>query len=134
VRACLCVCVSVCRLVGWVCRALEECLEALSAQSRVLDQTKRDQLLDIVKTCVGTKFSSRFGDQIAGMALDAVLKITVDNKEKKTKEIDIKRFARVEKIPGGFLEESRVLSGLMLNKDVVHEQMRRKIVNPRIIL
>jgi len=32
------------------------------------------------------------------------------------------------------LEESRVLAGLMLNKDVVHEQMRRKIVNPRIIL
>jgi len=52
----------------------------------------------------------------------------------KKKEIDIKRFARVEKIPGGYLEDSTVLHGILLNKDVVHQQMKRRIVNPRIIL
>jgi T-complex protein 1 subunit gamma len=48
--------------------------------------------------------------------------------------VDIKRYARVEKIPGGEIEDSRVLSGVMLNKDIVHPQMRRRIHNPRIVL
>ncbi|KAJ2256179.1 T-complex protein 1 subunit gamma [Coemansia sp. RSA 454] len=47
-------------------------------------------------------------------------------------EVDIKRFARVEKVPGGEIEESRVLDGVMINKDVVHPKMRRRIENPRI--
>ncbi|KAJ2699654.1 T-complex protein 1 subunit gamma [Coemansia sp. IMI 203386] len=50
------------------------------------------------------------------------------------REIDIKRFVRVEKVPGGEIEESRVLDGVMINKDVVHPKMRRHIENPRIIL
>jgi T-complex protein 1 subunit gamma len=32
------------------------------------------------------------------------------------------------------VEDSCVLSGVMINKDVTHPQMRRKIVNPRIVL
>jgi T-complex protein 1 subunit gamma len=50
------------------------------------------------------------------------------------KTVDIKRYARVEKVPGGEIEQSTVLSGVMLNKDITHPQMRRRIANPRIIL
>ncbi len=50
------------------------------------------------------------------------------------KEVDIKRYARVEKIPGGEIEDSRVLDGVMLNKDITHPKMRRRIENPRIVL
>ena len=49
-------------------------------------------------------------------------------------EIDVKRYAKVEKIPGGVLEECKVLDGVMFNKDVTHPAMRREIVNPRIVL
>lgn len=48
--------------------------------------------------------------------------------------IDIKRYAKVEKIPGGTLEECEVLNGVMINKDIVHPKMRRSIKNPRILL
>lgn len=37
-------------------------------------------------------------------------------------------------IPGGSLEDSCVLDGIMVNKDITHPQMRRKIENPRILL
>lgn len=50
------------------------------------------------------------------------------------KEIDFKRYARVEKIPGGYLEDCTVLDGVMLNKDIVHPKMRRRIENPRVLL
>ena len=49
-------------------------------------------------------------------------------------EIDIKRYAKVEKIPGGVLEDCCVLDGVMYNKDVTHPNMRRYIKNPRVVL
>ena len=55
--------------------------------------------------------------------MDAVKMVTVE--ENGRKEIDIKRYARVEKVPGGSIEDSHVLRGVMLNKDVVHPKMRR---------
>merc|ERR1711936_243582 len=49
-------------------------------------------------------------------------------------EIDTKRYAKIEKIPGGTIEESRVLNGVMFNKDVTHPKMKRRLENPRILL
>ena len=49
-------------------------------------------------------------------------------------EIDIKKYAKVEKIPGGDMKECRVIDGVMLNKDVVHAGMKRKIENPKVLL
>ena len=59
------------------------------------------------------------------LALDAVKTVHIEDGGRK--EIDIKRYAKVEKIPGGDVEDSRVLKGVMLNKDVTHGKMRRKI-------
>ena len=51
------------------------------------------------------------------------------------REVDIKKCIKVEKVPGGQLEGSQVLKGVMINKDVVAPgNMRRKIINPRIFL
>ncbi|KAJ2551880.1 T-complex protein 1 subunit gamma [Coemansia sp. RSA 1933] len=67
-------------------------------------------------------------------------KASVDNDKSRlapeadVREVDIKRFVRVEKVPGGEIEESRVLDGVMINKDVVHPKMSRQITNPRIVL
>lgn len=114
-------------------KALDASLEALDKIAKPLDVNDRAAVLRIVRSCLGTKFVSRFGDLVPSMALDAVRTVVI-TRENGTKEIDIKRFARVEKIPGGFLEDSRVLRGVMLNKDVVHPKMPRRIVNPRVIL
>ena len=58
------------------------------------------------------------------MALKAVGTVSQDMGAGR-QEIDIKRYAKVEKIPGGTIEESEVLNGVMLNKDVTHPRMRR---------
>ena len=74
----------------------------------------------------------RWSRTICKIALDAVQIVSFEQNGRK--EIDIKRYARVEKVPGGAMEDSKVLNGILLNKDVVHPRMRRKIVNPRIVL
>ena len=42
--------------------------------------------------------------------------------------------ADITQVPGGAIEESEVLQGVMINKDVTHAKMKRRIENPRIIL
>lgn len=59
------------------------------------------------------------------IALDAVGTVLLE--ENGRTEVDIKRYAKVEKIPGGSVEESQILRGVMLNKDVTHPKMRRYI-------
>jgi T-complex protein 1 subunit gamma len=49
-------------------------------------------------------------------------------------EVDVKRYVRVEKLPGGELADCRVVDGVVFNKDVTHSKMRRRIERPRILL
>lgn len=68
------------------------------------------------------------------LAIDATTTVGVDIGQG-LRDVDIKNYIKVEKVPGAQLEDSRVLKGVMINKDVVAPgKMRRKIVNPRIIL
>merc|ERR1712088_600871 len=86
----------------------------------------------VIQRCVGTKFIAKWSDLACDIAMDAVKTVTMTAGDKK--EIDIKRYAKVEKIPGGTIEESRVLNGVMFNKDVTHPKMKRRIENPKILL
>jgi len=114
-------------------QALEEATKLLKEKvSFPVDLNNRDEMIKIIKSCIGTKFVSKWSDLACKIALNAVS--TVSFEENGRKEIDIKRYARIEKIPGGSMEESEVLKGVMINKDVVHPRMRRRIENPRILL
>jgi len=89
-------------------------------------------LTKIVDSCIGTKFASKWGRLIVDLAVKAVRTVYVKNGD--NVEIDTKRYAKIEKIPGGMLEDCCVLDGVMFNKDVTHPDMRREIRNPRVIL
>lgn len=43
-------------------------------------------------------------------------------------------YVKIEKVPGGSFEECIVLPGVMLNKDVTHAKMRRRIENPKVLV
>ncbi|KAL2325223.1 hypothetical protein Fmac_024281 [Flemingia macrophylla] len=68
------------------------------------------------------------------LAIDATATVDIDLGQG-LRDIDIKNYIKVGKVPGGQLEDSRVLKGVMINKDVVAPgKMKRKIANPRVIL
>ncbi|XP_074624432.1 T-complex protein 1 subunit gamma-like isoform X2 [Acropora palmata] len=114
-------------------QAMDDMLDILREQISVpVDTENREEMLKIVRSSTGTKFVHQWGDLACNIALDAVQTVARDQGDRK--EIDIKNYAKVEKIPGGELEDSCVLSGVMLNKDVTHARMRRRIENPRIVL
>jgi T-complex protein 1 subunit gamma len=113
-------------------KALKEALEIIKRISIPIDTTNDEEMLALIKTSIGTKFVMRWSDLMCKLALQAVRIVAQDDGGMKT--VDIKRYARVEKVPGGEIEQSRVLNGVMLNKDITHPHMRRRIQKPRIIL
>lgn len=113
-------------------RALQASLESARVLARTVDVRDTATVTEFVTTAIGTKFSARWGSRLVDMAIQATLKVATDVDGHK--EVDIKRYAKVEKIPGGDLEDCRVLNGVMFNKDITHPKMRRRIENPRVLL
>ncbi|KLO08007.1 T-complex protein 1 [Schizopora paradoxa] len=113
-------------------KALKEALAIIDQISIPIDVKSDEDMLSLIKSSIGTKFTVRWSDLMCKLALQAVRTVTQEDAGAKT--VDIKRYARVEKVPGGEIEQSKVLSGVMLNKDVTHPKMRRRIEKPRIIL
>lgn len=113
-------------------KALEDALAEMKRIGRTINQADRGEVISIIKSSLSTKFSNIWSDLMCGLAYDAVTTVVVE--EDGRKEIDFKRYAKVEKIPGGEITDSCVLKGVMFNKDVTHAQMRREIKNPRVLL
>lgn len=114
-------------------RALEEIVKITNELGVPINLENDEDLTKIVQSAIGTKFSSKWGDLIVNLAVKAVRCVYQKDANGEV-EIDIKRYAKVEKIPGGMLEDCEVLSGVMYNKDVTHPGMRRKMDNPRVVL
>jgi len=134
-------------------RALQEALIICERQAVVVDINDKERMNSLVQSCIGTKFSSRWNDKMVEMALQAVMTIARQQSPASNgngsigtsspsalkpsnfkMEVDIKRYAKVEKIPGGEISDSHVLKGVMFNKDTTHSKMRRRIENPRVLL
>lgn len=136
-------------------KALNDALEIIEEISVPVDTSNDKAMISLLEAAIGTKTISRYSDLYCKLALQAVRIVSqemsaVSNPQQqstkgaqqpngtsqtlKPHEIDIKRYARIEKIPGDSIEASRVLDGVMLNKDITHASMRRRIENPRILL
>ncbi|KAJ4463014.1 putative T-complex protein 1 subunit gamma [Paratrimastix pyriformis] len=122
-------------------RALTDALEFCKTFARPVDVTNEAEMYKIIRTTLSTKFAARWMDQMCRMALQAVLRVAGPQSQcpqagfaVTRREIDLKRYAKVEKIPGGEIEQCEVLDGVMFSKDIVHPAMRRRIENPRVVL
>merc|ERR1712242_234085 len=115
-------------------QALEDSINMIrDVVATPIDLNDKVAVRKVIESCVGTKFISKWSDLACDIAMEAVKTVTIESSGGK-REIDIKRYAKVEKLPGGAIEDSQVLRGVMFNKDVVHPKMKRKIENPRILL
>jgi T-complex protein 1 subunit gamma len=114
-------------------RALADALSIIEEISLPVNIDDDKAMYSIISSSIGTKLVSRWSDLMCGLALKAV-RTVMWYQDGGRKEVDIKRYARIEKVPGGEIEDSIVLDGVMLNKDITHPKMRRRIENPRIVL
>eukprot|EP01055_Gregarina_sp_Pseudo9_P000363 Gregarina_sp_Pseudo_9__362@NODE_1233_length_1758_cov_12_630599_g1159_i0_p1_GENE_NODE_1233_length_1758_cov_12_630599_g1159_i0NODE_1233_length_1758_cov_12_630599_g1159_i0_p1_ORF_typecomplete_len556_score124_82Cpn60_TCP1/PF00118_24/4_4e174_NODE_1233_length_1758_cov_12_630599_g1159_i0461713 len=114
-------------------KALEDALNFLDEMCIKLDLTDEVKLLEVVAASMSTKFSASWGAVITKLALTAAQTV-VNDLPNGRREVDVKRYARIEKVPGGTADDCKVIKGIAFEKDVTHAKMRRLIKNPRVIL
>ena len=85
-------------------QALEDIIEISKNLTFDIDTKDRQTMLKVIDNCLNTKFSERWSNLLCTMALDAV-EIVARQLTRGATDIDIKRYARVEKIPGGAVED-----------------------------
>merc|ERR1712012_975153 len=82
-------------------QALEDSVNMIrEAVATPIDLNDKVAVRKVIESCVGTKFISKWSDLACDIAMEAVKTVTIESAGGK-REIDIKRYAKVEKLPGG---------------------------------
>lgn len=106
----------------------EEILLDIADKISIEDQ---EMLLEIAKTAMTGKGAEKAKDTLAPLALSAVKQVAIkENGEYTVETEDIK----VEKKEGGCVEDSKLIQGLIIDKERVHDGMPRKVKDAKIAL
>jgi thermosome len=103
---------------------LEEIADTISANDKII-------LNKVAKTSMQTKLVRKDSDQLADIIVKAVL--AVAEKEGENYNVDIDDI-KVEKKAGGSIKDSVIIQGIVLDKEIVHGGMPRKITEAKIAL
>ncbi|KAI3628588.1 T-complex protein 1 subunit epsilon [Malassezia furfur] len=112
-------------------RACDLAVEAIekSADTVEFDRTHIDELLKVAKTSLGSKIVSKASDKFARIAIDAVLSVA----DLDRRDVDFE-LIKVDGKVGGALEDSALVHGVVIDKDMSHPQMPREIRDARIAI
>lgn len=103
---------------------LEEIADTITANDKTI-------LNKIAKTSMQTKLVRKDSDLLADIIVKSVL--AVAEKDGESFEVDIDDI-KVEKKAGGSIKDSTIIQGIVLDKEIVHGGMPRKITDAKIAL
>ncbi|KAJ3101410.1 T-complex protein 1 subunit epsilon [Phlyctochytrium bullatum] len=89
----------------------------------------KEFLMKTARTSLGSKIVSKCHDQFAQMAVDAVLAVA----DLERKDVDFE-LIKVDGKVGGSLEDSKLVYGIVVDKDMSHPQMPREVKDARIAI
>ncbi|MFB0561878.1 MAG: thermosome subunit alpha [Candidatus Lokiarchaeia archaeon] len=112
-------------------RALKEILRILEEIAIPIDPTDKEELKKVALNAIMGKFTLEECKFLSEMVADAVLHVLKKTGEKQF--VDIEKIV-IEKKLGGTIADSELVKGIVLNKEVAHEEMPKKVENPRIAL
>jgi thermosome len=114
--------------------ASEKAIEMLKNASRKVDPTERQMLGKIARTSMASKLVSVNAEPLSRIVVDAVIAVaekTSDNSNNFRVDTDN---IKVEKKAGGSIEDTRLIQGIVLDKEVVHGAMPKRIEDAKIAL
>ncbi|TFG32037.1 thermosome subunit [Candidatus Thorarchaeota archaeon] len=115
-------------------KAAMKALEVIDKVAEDVDPAAADYkkiLTDVAKTSMSSKFVSGNRDLLAKLVVEAVLAIAKD--VPKGEELDIENIPR-QKQTGMVVEKTELVKGLVLDKEVVHAGMPKRIEGAKIAL
>jgi len=112
-------------------RALDIALQTLNKIAKPIKLDDKATLKKIVNTSLGSKSLGFATDHIADLAINAVLNII---EERDGKPYADKDHIQIIKKMGKSLLESELINGVIIDKEVVHPAMPKRVVNAKIAL
>ena len=111
--------------------ASEKALEILDEVSKEVSPNDKKILVNIAKTSMESKLISEDNDSLSQIVVDAVLGITQTENEKSYVDLDS---IKVEKKAGGSIQDTALITGIVLDKEIVHSGMPTEIQNAKIAI
>ena len=109
--------------------ASEKTLELLQGMAKTVKPDDEEILIKIAKTSMQSKLISEDGDPLSKVVVRAVMSIAAKKAEKFT--VDLENI-KVEKKAGGSIQDTSLIKGIVLDKEVVHSGMPTRIKMQRL--
>jgi archaeal chaperonin len=112
-------------------RSAIKAIDILNNLAMKVHGNDKDQLIKIAKTSMQTKLVSKESDYLADLVVDASLQIVAKSTGGYREDLDD---IKVEKKAGGSLRDTKLIRGIVLDKEVVHGGMPKRIEKAKIAL
>lgn len=103
-------------------------LEKIADEFKV-DPTNTDNLVRTAKTTLGSKIINKCHDQMARIAVDAVMAVA----DLETRDVNFE-LIKVETKVGGQMEDSMLVKGVIVDKDFSHPQMPKELKDVKLAI
>jgi len=111
--------------------AAEKALEILEDIAIKVDPMDKSMLKKVASIALATKMLSEYADEVSDFVVRAVLEVA--EKDAKGYKVDIDNI-KVEKKPGQSISDTTLIQGVLLDKEVVHPGMPKRVENAKIVL
>jgi len=111
--------------------ASEKALELLAKLAKTVKPDDRESLIKIAKTSMQSKLVSEDCAPLSKLVVDSILKIAEKDGDKYSIDLDN---LKVEKKAGGSIDDTSLINGIVLEKEIVHSGMPTKVEEAKIAL
>jgi len=106
-------------------------IEILNSIAMKVNAGEKEQLIKIAKTSMQTKLVSKDSVDLANIVVTAAQQVAETNND--TTRVDLDDI-KVEKKAGGSIKDTQLIKGMVLDKEVVHGGMPKRVENAKIAL
>ena len=112
-------------------KAADKALEVLEKVALPVDFDDRETLIKLASTSMRSKTVSSDREHLAGIVVDAVKQIVEKRGDEVIADVDNIQIVKKE---GKSLKETKLIKGIIVDKEVVHDGMPKKLKNAKIAL
>lgn len=106
-------------------------IEIFNHLAQKIDPGNKSELIRVARTSMQTKLVSRDSDELSEVVVNAALQVSEPNESAYIIDIDD---VKVEKKAGGSLRDTKLIKGIVLDKEVVHGGMPKRVEKAKIAL
>jgi len=106
-------------------------IEIFNQIAQKIDAGNKSELIKVAKTSMQTKLVSKESNELSEIVVNAALQVSESNDSGYLVDIDD---VKVEKKAGGSLRDTKLIKGIVLDKEVVHGGMPKRIEKAKISL